>query len=83
MVRRLVPLHAVALPSNPTGDHHMGSLYYNTTDEKLKFYDGDTWHNVDGAIQGILEHIHEYDGAISVVQDVNVNNPGIIDGGGA
>lgn len=83
MVRRLVPLHAVALPEHPTGSHHMGSLYYNATDEKLKFYDGDSWHNVSGAIEGILEHTHEYDGAIFAVADVNVINPGIIDGGGA
>ncbi|MFZ9740558.1 MAG: hypothetical protein ACO3DP_01065 [Candidatus Nanopelagicaceae bacterium] len=83
MVRRLVPLHAVALDHNPDGPHHMGSIYYNTVDEELKFYDGSTWHAVSGAIEGILEHTHEYDGAIYAVADVNVINPGTIDGGGA
>ncbi len=83
MVRRLVPLHAVALDHNPDGPNMMGSIYYNTTDEELKFYDGSTWHSVSGAIQGILEHIHTYDGEIFATEDYNVVNPGTIDGGGA
>lgn len=61
----------------------MGSIYYNTTDEELKFYDGSAWHSVSGAIQGILEHIHTYDGEIFATEDYNVVNPGTIDGGGA
>lgn len=81
-VKRLVPLHAVALPTAPVGNLP-GEIYYNTTDNKLKFFDGTQWENVSGAIEGILEHTHEYDGAIYAIADVNVVNPGVIDGGGA
>ena len=81
-VKRLVPLHAVALESDPIGTR-MGEIYYNTTAEELKFYDGTSWHAVSGAIQGILEHTHTYDGEIFSTESFDVVNPGKIDGGGA
>lgn len=81
MVRRLVPLHAVALDHNPNGPHQMGSIYYNTVDEELKFYDGAQWHSVSGAIQGVLDHIHTYDGTVFSVEATEVPAPGTIDGG--
>ena len=63
-VKRLVPLHAVALSTDPA-EARMGDLYYNTADEELKFHDGAEWHSVGGGvITGLLDHIHAYDGNI-------------------
>ena len=82
-VKRLVPLHAVALESDPS-QARMGDVYYNTVDEELKFHDGSLWHSVGGGvITGILDHIHTYDGAVYSVESVEVPSPGIVDGGGA
>ena len=41
-VKRLVPLHAVALEDNPVSAR-IGDIYYNTEDEELRFYDGTNW----------------------------------------
>lgn len=82
-VKRLVPLHAVALESDPS-QARMGDVYYNTVDEELKFHDGSLWHSVGGGvITGILDHIHTYDGAVYSVESVEVPSPGVVDGGGA
>jgi len=35
-VKRLVPLHAVALDTDPSGAR-IGDIYYNTTDEELRY----------------------------------------------
>jgi hypothetical protein len=81
-VRRLVPLHAVELSSDPaTG--RPGDIYYNIAAEELRVYTGDSWQPIGGAISGILEHVHTYDGAIYSVSAVQIPNPGIIDGGDA
>lgn len=38
-----------SLASDPVGvSTSAGSIYYNTTDDKLKFYDGTAWNNVSG-----------------------------------
>jgi hypothetical protein len=80
-VQRLVPLHAVALASDPV-QARIGDLYYNTVDNALKFYDGTAWSLVGGgAVTGLLDHIHTYDGAVYSVQDVVVASPGEVDGG--
>ena len=80
-VKRLVPLHAVALAADPA-QARIGDLYYNTVDNALKFYDGTAWQKVGGgAITGLLNHIHTYDGDVFSVQDVVVASPGEIDGG--
>ncbi|MEY4331314.1 MAG: hypothetical protein RLZZ196_52 [Bacteroidota bacterium] len=79
-VRRLVPLNAVALPTNPT-DGKAGDIYYNTTDDELYFYTGEAWLPVANAGQGILSHIHTYDGDIFSVSGNTLPNPGSIDGG--
>lgn len=82
-VKRLVPLHAVALPSNPT-EGRIGDLYYNTESQELRFYDGADWNPVgSGTITGLLDHIHTYDGTIYSVEAYQVPSPGILDGGGA
>lgn len=80
-VKRLVPLHAVALESDPTSGR-IGDIYYNTTDEELRFYDGTNWNPVgSGAITGLLDHIHTYDGAVYSVEGTEVAASGTIDGG--
>jgi hypothetical protein len=81
-VKRLVPLHAVALETDPLGTR-AGELYYNTTDDELKYFDGSSWNAVSGAISGLLDHIHTYDGEIFSVDSVEVPASGAIDGGGA
>jgi hypothetical protein len=80
-VKRLVPLHAVALPAHPS-EARMGDLYYNTQDQELKFHDGTEWHAVGaGAITGLLDHIHTYDGQIFSVSANTVGSTGTLDGG--
>ena len=81
-VKRLVPLHAVALATDPANPR-LGDIYFNTTDSALKFYDGSSWNPVGGAVTGLLDHIHTYDGAIYSVESVQVPSPGVVDGGGA
>ena len=79
-VKRLVPLHAVALANDPA-DPRIGDIYFNTVDSSLKYYDGAAWNPVGGAITGLLDHIHTYDGAVYSVESYEVPNPGVIDGG--
>ena len=82
-VQRLVPLHAVALATNPSAAR-IGDIYYNTTDEELRFYDGTNWNQVGGgAITGLLDHIHTYDGAVFSVEETEVPASGTVDGGSA
>lgn len=67
-VKRLVPLNAAELSSNPaTG--RVGDIYYNTVDQQLKVFTGIEWIPVGSASdQYILEnHIHTYDGDIHTV----------------
>jgi len=80
-VKRLVPLHAVALPDNPENGR-IGDIYYNTISEELRFFDGSTWNPVgSGTITGLLDHIHTYDGAIYSVESVQIPASDVIDGG--
>jgi hypothetical protein len=82
-VKRLVPLHAVALQSDPANSR-IGDLYYNTTENALKYYDGTVWNLISGgAITGLLDHIHTYDGQIFSVSDNQIPSNGTIDGGSA
>lgn len=81
-VKRLVPLHAIALASDPLGTR-AGELYYNTTDDELRYFDGSSWNPVSGAITGLLDHIHTYDGEVFSVESVEIPASGAIDGGGA
>jgi hypothetical protein len=81
-VQRLVPLHAVALPTDPANPR-IGDIYFNTVDSSLKYYDGSMWSPVGGAITGLLDHIHTYDGTVYSVETYEVPNPGTLDGGGA
>lgn len=81
-VKRLVPIHALAHATDPNGTT-AGEIYYNTTDEELKYFDGSSWHSVSGAITGLLDHIHTYDGEVFSVESVEVPSSGTIDGGGA
>jgi hypothetical protein len=80
-VKRLVPLHAVALQDNPENGR-IGDIYYNTVLEELRFFDGSEWNAVgSGTITGLLDHIHTYDGAIYSVESTQVPPSDIIDGG--
>ena len=79
-VQRLVPLHAVALATDPANPR-LGDIYFNTTDSALKFYDGSSWNPVGGAVTGLLDHIHTYDGAVFSVEATEVPAPGTVDGG--
>jgi hypothetical protein len=80
-VKRLVPLHAVALEDNPVSAR-IGDIYYNTVSEELRFFDGTAWNPVGaGTVTGLLDHIHTYDGAIFSVESVEVPASGQIDGG--
>ena len=82
-VKRLVPLHAVALAADPA-QARIGDLYYNTVDKVLKFYDGTAWNPIGaGAITGLLDHIHTYDGAVFSVEATEVPAAGTVDGGTA
>jgi hypothetical protein len=82
-VKRLVPLHAVALEDDPSSAR-IGDIYYNTVLQELKYFDGTDWNPVgSGAITGLLDHIHTYDGAVFSVESVEVPASGVIDGGTA
>jgi len=81
-VKRLVPLHAVALATDPENPR-IGDIYFNTADSSLKYYDGSSWSPVGGAITGLLDHIHTYDGAIYSVEAFEVPAAGKVDGGSA
>lgn len=81
-VKRLVPLHAVALDDNPS-QARIGDIYYNTVSEELRYFDGINWTAVGGAVTGLLDHIHTYDGEIFSVESVEVPPSGVIDGGTA
>jgi hypothetical protein len=82
-VKRLVPLHAVALDNNPTSAR-IGDIYYNTGEQELRYFDGNEWNPVgSGAITGLLDHIHTYDGNIFSVESVEVPASGVVDGGTA
>jgi hypothetical protein len=80
-VKRLVPLHAVALATDPANSR-IGDLYYNTVENALKYYDGTAWNLVGGgAITGLLDHVHTYDGQIFSVSANTVGSTGTLDGG--
>ena len=79
-VKRLVPLHAVVLDDNPV-NARIGDIYYNSISEELRFFDGSNWNPVGGAITGILDHIHTYDGAIYSVEATQIPASDVIDGG--
>jgi len=79
-LKRLVPLHAVVLDDNPISAR-IGDIYYNSISEELRYFDGSSWNPVGGAITGILDHVHTYDGAIFSVDSNEVPASGVIDGG--
>ena len=79
-VKRLVPLHAVALDSDPASGR-IGDIYYNTVEGALKYYDGTSWGSVGGAVTGLLDHIHTYDGSIYSVSGNEIPSDDSLDGG--
>ena len=82
-VKRLVSLNTVALDDNPTSAR-IGDIYYNTGAQELRYFDGNEWNPVgSGAITGLLDHIHTYDGDIFSVESVEVPASGVVDGGTA
>lgn len=72
-VRRLVPLHAVELSSDPESAT-AGEIYYNTTTSSLKFFNGTNWQDVSAGTeqQYLLTHSHTYDGDIYSVIPIPV-----------
>ena len=81
-VKRLVPLHAVALETDPASPR-VGDIYFNTVNSELRYWDGTSWSPVAGAITGLLDHIHTYDGSIFSVGANEVPSDGTVDGGSA
>ena len=81
-VKRLVPLHAVALESDPANPR-IGDIYFNTVNSELRYWDGTSWSPVGGAITGLLDHNHTYDGSIFSVGANEVPSTGAVDGGSA
>ena len=81
-VKRLVPLNALELTSDPAPGR-VGDIYYNTTAQQLRVWSGTTWIAVGAGETYILEnHIHTYDGDIHTVY-AGAYNPSItiFDGG--
>lgn len=76
-IKRLVPLNAVELSTNPTGARR-GDIYYNTTATELRVYDGTTWTPIAGEL---ADHLHTYDGAIYSVGNITYPMDPVIDGG--
>lgn len=81
-VKRLVPVHVVPLAEDPVSGR-IGDIYYNTTDDELRTFDGTNWNAVGGAVTGLLDHVHTYDGAVFSVSGTELPSSGTIDGGGA
>lgn len=80
-VKRLVPLHAVALETDPI-EGRIGDLYYNSAESELRYFDGTAWNPVGGgAITGLLDHVHTYDGNVFSVSESTVASDGTLDGG--
>ena len=82
-VKRLAPLHAAEFASDPVGTRS-GEIYFNTTEGKLKFYNGATWELFGtGAADNneLLIHTHSYDGDIYSVQEATTTATEV-DGGG-
>lgn len=76
-VKRLVPLNAVELSSDPlTG--RVGDIYYNTTLNELRVYDGTQWISTKA---NLADHLHTYDGDIYSVGSTTYPLDPIIDGG--
>lgn len=80
-VKRLVPLHAVALEQDPLNSR-IGDIYYNTSNSILKYYDGSEWNEIGGgAIEGLLDHLHTYDGDVHTVYGNTIVSSGLVDAG--
>jgi hypothetical protein len=75
-VKRLVPLNAVELSTDPANARR-GDIYYNTAVDELRVYDGTSW----SPIMGLADHIHTYDGDIYSVGSVTYPMDPVIDGG--
>lgn len=76
-VKRLVSLNTVTLSSDPSNPN-TGDIYFNTAENRLRYYNGTVWITL---LEGVLEHVHTYDGAIFSVESYMVPDSGIIDGG--
>ena len=75
-VKRLVPLNAVELSTDPINARR-GDIYYNTAVDELRVYDGLSW----TPISGLADHLHTYDGAIYSVGNITYPMDPVIDGG--
>ena len=47
-IKRLVPLHAVELSTDPANGR-IGDIYYNSAVKELRFYNGTSWQTAGGA----------------------------------
>jgi hypothetical protein len=81
----LTPLSPPSLQSDPEFAI-AGSIYYNTTSNLLKFYNGSSWVALTsgGSSENVLlEHRHSYDGSISYVGELEYSPTNLFDGGNA
>jgi hypothetical protein len=62
-VKRLVPLNAVSLASDPA-NASAGDFYFNTTQQVFRYYNGTAWNPIGGASAGA--GIEVVDGAFNV-----------------
>jgi hypothetical protein len=83
-VKRLVPLNAFESPQDPISGKR-GDIYFNTTDNTLKFYTGTEWMATStgaGVSYSLENHIHTYDGDIHTIYAGDFNPQlTIFDGG--
>jgi len=74
-VKRLVPIHAVALASDPSSGR-TGDIYYNTVSQELRFFDGTSWPAIaqsasEEAIQDIVGAMVSGNTETDIVVDYN------------
>ena len=68
----LTPLTLALLEENPASPI-AGQIYYNTTEQTIKAYNGIVWYDVAGPKE-ILEHTHGTDGAVNeYIKEINEN----------
>lgn len=76
----LTPLTPPSLSSDPASAI-VGSIYYNTSSNLLKFYNGTAWVPLTSSSNTVTEHTHDYDGNINYVGTLQYSSTNLFDGG--
>jgi hypothetical protein len=76
----LTPLTLPLLESDPELSI-TGSVYYNTVDNLLKFYNGSSWIALTPSGNSIVDHTHSYDGSINYVGSLQFDSSNSFDAG--